>query len=206
VATTWVIKLGGSLWGSDRLPSWLEALAAAKVVVVPGGGPFADQVRAAQGRWRFDDHAAHAMAILAMAQYGWMLTGICPKLRPASGFGELTAEIDAGRSAVWLPDLADLPESEIPASWDVTSDSLAAWLAGRLGVRRLLLVKSAALPGGSVPAERCVAAGWVDPAFPRFIEKSACETWLCGPEDDSRLGEGLRQPETSFTQVIHENV
>lgn len=206
MATPWVIKLGGSLFGSDRLRFWLEALAEAGVVIVPGGGPFADQVRIAQSRWQFDDRTAHVMAILAMAQYGSMLAGICPKLRLASGCGELSSAVASGGSAIWRPDPARLSETEVPASWDVTSDSLAAWLAGRLGAGRLLLVKSAALPGGGIPAEHCVAQGWVDPAFPRFLEKSACEAWLCGPEDYLRLSHGLRHPESLFTQVIHENI
>lgn len=206
MATTWVIKLGGSLCGSDRLPVWLEALAETRAVVVPGGGPFADQVRAAQSRWRFDDRTAHAMAILAMAQYGSMLAGICPRLRPASRFDELNAVVEAGGTAVWLPDPAHLPESEIPACWDVTSDSLAAWLAGRLGTQRLLLVKTAEIPKGDIPVEQCVASGWVDPAFPRFLQKSACEAWLCGPGDHPRLGHGLCHPENSFTKVIHEKI
>jgi aspartokinase-like uncharacterized kinase len=204
VAITWVIKLGGSLCGSDRLPAWLEVLVEARAVVVPGGGPFADQVRAAQSRWPFDDRTAHTMAILAMAQYGLMLSGICPRLRAVSGFDGLKAAVEAGGSAVWLPDLTQLPESEIPPSWDVTSDSLAAWLAGRLGARRLLLVKSAAIPKGGVRLEHCVAGGWVDAAFPRFLEERACETWLCGSEDHVRLNEGLCHPDAFFTRVIHE--
>ena len=63
-----VVKLGGSFAGSVELPAWLDALArcAGRVVVVPGGGPFAEAVRAAQPKMRFDDHAAHRMAVLAM--------------------------------------------------------------------------------------------------------------------------------------------
>jgi aspartokinase-like uncharacterized kinase len=206
VGTPWVIKLGGSLSGSERLRGWLEALAEAGVVIVPGGGPFADQVRTTQSRWRFDDRTAHAMAILAMAQYGSMLAGICPKLRLAAGFDELNAAVEAGGSAVWRPDPAQLPEMEVPASWEVTSDSLAAWLAGRLGAGRLLLAKSAEIPKGEIQVAQCVAVGWVDPAFPRFLEKSACEAWLCGPEACLRLSYGLRHPESLFTQVIHEKI
>ena len=39
-----VVKLGGSLSGAPELKAWLAALAGAagRVVLVPGGGPFAD--------------------------------------------------------------------------------------------------------------------------------------------------------------------
>ena len=43
---------------------------------------------------------------------------------------------------------------DIPESWDVTSDSLAVWLARKLGVPRVLLVKSAALPAGTASVGR----------------------------------------------------
>jgi aspartokinase-like uncharacterized kinase len=202
VPTTWVVKLGGSFADSERLPLWLEALAESGAVIVPGGGPFAGQVRAAQSRWRFGDEAAHAMAILAMAQYGRMLSGMCPKLLAASDFEGLNGIVETGGTAVWLPDVSRLPEAEIPASWDVTSDSLAAWLAGRIGARRLLLVKSAEIPEGRAPVEQCAAEGWVDSAFPRFAAGAGCEVWLCGPGHPHRLCEGLSHPESSFTRVM----
>lgn len=177
---SWVVKLGGSLAASDDLPRWLEALAGSNVVIVPGGGPFADQVREAQGRWRFDDRTAHVMAILAMAQYGHLLCGLQPRLCSATRFDEIAALIAEGHSVVWLPNPAQLPESEIPASWDVTSDSLAAWLAGRLGAERLLLVKSAAIPAGEMALARLVEEGVVDGAFAGFV---AGEVWVCGAGD-----------------------
>src|SRR5258705_11959872 len=67
-----VIKLGGSFAFSADLRDWIAAIAgcAGRAVIVPGGGPFADAVRAAQVRMGFDDRAAHRMGLLAMEQYG----------------------------------------------------------------------------------------------------------------------------------------
>ena len=36
---------------------------------------------------------------------------------------------------------AALPLDALPASWGVTSDSIAAWVAGEVGAGRLVLVK-----------------------------------------------------------------
>jgi aspartokinase-like uncharacterized kinase len=196
VAITWVVKLGGSLARSEHLPPWLDALAAAPgTVIVPGGGPFADQVRALQGRWRFDDAAAHAMAILAMAQYGTLLAALEPRLKTSSDPHALRAAAAAGAALVWLPDPAALPADEIPAGWDVTSDSLAAWLAGRIGARQLLLVKSAPLPEAAVSVAALPALGLVDPSFPRFAAASGVDVWLAGAASHGEFPAGLERPE-----------
>ena len=65
---------------------------------------------------------------------------------------------------VWLPTRMVL-EADIPASWEVTSDSLAAWLAAKLGARRLLLVKHVDAGAQAVRVQDLVARGIVDPAF-----------------------------------------
>jgi aspartokinase-like uncharacterized kinase len=77
-AAIMVVRLGGSHAFSPWLRPWLAAIRAAAggVVVVPGGGPFADAVRLAQTAMGFDDLAAHRMALLAMAQYGLALAGL----------------------------------------------------------------------------------------------------------------------------------
>ena len=81
---------------------------------------------------------------------------------------------------VWLPAKMVLAAPEVPQSWDVTSDSLAAWLAGTLSARRLLLIKSRNI---EVPASahELAAEKTVDPMFPRFAELSQAEVWLSGP-------------------------
>jgi aspartokinase-like uncharacterized kinase len=159
-----VVKLGGSLYHWDRLPDCLSRLADRAVTIVPGGGPFADQVRQAQRDWRFDDATAHAMAVLGMAQFGRMLAGLEPRLTVAETLPELLGETSRGRSAIWLPALAELNDGNCPASWNVTSDSLALWLAIRIEASDLTLVKS---------VDSCESTDWlelsrhgiVDPAF-----------------------------------------
>ncbi len=73
-----VVKLGGSVVRSGELPAWLDAIAGAQVpiVVVPGGGALADEVRACQSQLGFGDQAAHRMALLAMDQLAWAVAGL----------------------------------------------------------------------------------------------------------------------------------
>jgi dihydroneopterin aldolase len=178
-----IVKLGGSHAGSAHLDAWLDALAdcGGRVVIVPGGGAFADAVRAAQVSMGFDDAAAHHMALLAMEQFGLALASKRPGLRIAASRDAIVATLRKGEVPVWAPAEMALRVKEIPATWDVTSDSLAAWLAGRIGAARLLLVKHGA-PSEPVSVAELAARGVVDPAFPRFLAASGAQGFIAGPE------------------------
>jgi dihydroneopterin aldolase len=160
-------------------------------VIVPGGGPFADSVRREQKRIGFDDQAAHRMALLAMAAFGTMLASFSPALRPAATLAAIKRALAEGAVPVWLPlDLLD-GDADVPASWEMTSDSLAAWLAGRLKASRLIFLKRAT--PAAMKAADLVAAGVLDPLAPRFLEATKAEAWLCRPRDIARLGPALAE-------------
>lgn len=190
-----VVKLGGSHAGSPHLKGWLDSLVACagRVVLVPGGGPFADAVRKAQAKMRFDDAAAHHMALLAMEQYGRALASLRAGFSMAATVPAIRGALRAGRVAVWAPAAMALKAAEMPASWDVTSDSLAAWLAGRLGARSLLLVKHGGPFEGRVRAADLVAWEVVDRAFPRFLSESGVQgSIVAAPNHGAAAVEALR--------------
>ncbi len=177
----WVVKLGGSIAKSKRLLKWLSALAeygAGRVVVVPGGGAFANQVRGAQKKWGFSEAHAHEMALLAVHQYGMMLCGLNSSIMvPAANEHEMDEGLRAGKIPVWLPYSMVVREAELPRNWDLTSDSLAAWLAGRLAAKHLILVKSAIPHAKSVSVSDMCQLGIVDPAFCKFTEAANYSIW-----------------------------
>ncbi len=84
-----VVKLGGSLSESGRIGSVLKTIGRARVacVIVPGGGAFADAVRAAQAEHKFSEGVAHRMALLAMHQTGMMLCAMHARLQPVETLG-----------------------------------------------------------------------------------------------------------------------
>lgn len=135
-----VVKLGGSLYGSLELKQWLTALTEQAqhqaIIISPGGGPFADHVRKAQQVHAFDDSHAHHMSLLAMAQFGLLISGLCSACQVFSS----STTPQSGLS-VWLPDASLLSKIELKHSWDITSDSLALWLANSLNAEQLVLVK-----------------------------------------------------------------
>ena len=98
----WVVKLGGSLQSFPGLRDWVRLIAeqgGGRVVLVPGGGQFADAVRAAQRTAGFDDRTAHGMALFAMEQYGLMLAALLAR-DGAAAEAEMRAHILSARQAL----------------------------------------------------------------------------------------------------------
>ncbi len=180
-----VIKIGGSTASSLDLRHWagLVARCGGRAVVVPGGGPFADAVRAVQPQMGFDDAAAHHMAMLGMEQFGHALASFDRRLAVADSDAALRSVLAEGKVPVWLPARMAMNAADIPATWQVTSDSLAAWLAGELGAARLFLMKQVELPGQPLAATVLVERGVVDAAFPQFLKASGTTAFILGPAD-----------------------
>jgi aspartokinase-like uncharacterized kinase len=190
----WIVKIGGSLAGDPALERWLSMLCAhggGRVSIVPGGGLFAHHVRAAQATWGFDDLVAHNMAVLAMAQSAMLMQGVCRALVPAESISAIEAVASRGRVALWLPFELLRSQADSLTSWDVTSDSLAAWLANRIRAERLVLVKSCALPRDASP-DACAEAGIVDRCFPDFARGARYTVDIVHKADWKRMEGVLR--------------
>lgn len=162
-----IIKFGGSLERSGALQACMERAARLyheSIVLVPGGGAFAEHVRLAQNRWHFDDATAHTMAILAMQQMAWLMNSLCSGFMVSATVSEAARQLGIGNPVIWSPDVNELNQAGIAASWDVTSDSLAAWLTGRLEADELILIKSASIPTNA-DLQQLVETGILDRSF-----------------------------------------
>jgi len=198
--TLWVVKLGGSLANSGELPLWLDVIATTgggKVVLVPGGGPWADEVRQAQKREGFDDRVAHRKALRAMEQYASVLAGLRPNLVAANSIPEIHNILRSGQIALWMPHAMVVADPNIPESWEVTSDSLAAWLALRLSASGLLLVKSLQIDRPQPAIEEMMHRGWVDGAFANFASGVQLPIVLVGQSDQKIVERLLTEAATS---------
>jgi aspartokinase-like uncharacterized kinase len=188
-----VVKLGGSFAFSADLRPWIAAIAGCtgRAVIVPGGGSFAGIVRTAQTQMGFDDLAAHRMALLAMEQYGCAIKSLHDALSLADSLDSIRRCLADDHVPVWLPTKMALDAAEIPQSWDVTSDSLAAWLAGKIGAERLLLVKHIEPAHGTMRAADLAARDAVDRAFAKFLAASGVPAFILGPQDHAAVGRSL---------------
>jgi dihydroneopterin aldolase len=93
----------------------------------------------------------------------------------------------------------------VPSSWDVTSDSLAAWLARRIGSRRVMLVKHGAPFGDRAKISDLAARQIVDPLFAQYLDAASAEAVFVGPADHARAAELLGAPiEPRFAGVLGE--
>ena len=103
-----VVKVGGSLVAHpDALRAILSVVESAsrtrRLVVVPGGGPMADAVRAVDRAVGLPDAAAHWMAVMAMDQYGEALASHMARSRVVHDRDGIGQAIDAGDVPVLAP-------------------------------------------------------------------------------------------------------
>jgi aspartokinase-like uncharacterized kinase len=150
-----VVKLGGGVLAHvEHFDSALAAIGEAarrhRLLVVPGGGPFADVVREVARQHRLTDSAAHWMAILAMDQYAHLVASRMPASVLVTGPREIADALDRSQVPVLAPARWLREADPLPHSWDVTSDSIAAWVAGQVGARRLVLIKPPGASGESL--------------------------------------------------------
>lgn len=181
---------GAPLW------RWLDfiANAARPVVLVPGGGAFADTVRSEQQRLGFSDEAAHYMAILAMHQTGTLLIDRQPaRLVAASTEAELRGALGRGDIPVWMALAMTMSAPDLPRDWTVTSDGLAAWLALHLRIPEVWLVKSIS-PAPDAALSALAANGVTDPVFAELVGRSGLSWRIFGPGDQPEMQGALAAP------------
>jgi dihydroneopterin aldolase len=174
-----VAKIGGSLHASPDLARWMAALKRwpHRLTIVSGGGPFADAVRAAQPKMGFSDKVAHSMAVLAMEQYALALAELYG-LSLAATREEIAAAHRSGSIALWRAGTMTAGARDLVPGWDVTSDSLAAWLARKTSADALLMIKSVDV-GADRALQGLASAGVVDPAFPAYVDGTS--VFVAGP-------------------------
>ncbi|HTX43684.1 MAG TPA: amino acid kinase [Methanocella sp.] len=199
--TLFVLKLGGSLFGAA--PGILKrALSTgADMLIVPGGGRFADLVREVYEKDRPSQDAAHWMAVLAMDEYAYYLadkTGI-----------ELTPLLVRKKGArIALPYEILRRQDELPHTWDVTSDTIAAWMAYKLGAS---LIKATDVGGiiidgslqASVDASKLIGIETcVDRALPGFLIEHHMDAFVLNGLIAPRLEDALKGKPTIGTKII----
>ena len=140
-----VIKVGGSL--ADTLDA-LKTLGAElcrlakkhQITVVPGGGRFADVVRDLDAKFALPAMATHRMAILAMDQYGLLLSQVIPESCTCDSLEDAQKISSKGQVAIFLSSKLLFADDPLEPSWDVTSDSISAYIAAKLNALTVILV------------------------------------------------------------------
>lgn len=187
-----VVKLGGSLL--DCAPSLVPLLAAAPrpLLLVPGGGPFADAVRTLDPA----PDAAHWMACAAMEQVGLYLASL--------GLPGVEALRVPDAPSVLLPYRLLRDCDPLPHSWRVSSDTIAAWCAAELGCELLLAKSVDGIVAGGVLAETVTApveTDAVDPCLVPFVFARRVRTRIVNARAPGRLARALRDEPVPGTRL-----
>src|ERR1700722_8637489 len=189
-------KLGGSLLTLTDLDSRLMALFRQRLpaplavstdgpfarALLVGGGQTADVVREWDRHHRLGDQRSHELAIAAMGLNARLAKTLLPAAEWATKRNSI-ARMRVGARVAVLDPQAVLDEAEqrsanrLPRSWDVTSDSLAAFLAIEWGAAALVLIKSTPRPGGKSLRE-AARGGLVDKHFPELAPRLPFVAWV----------------------------
>jgi aspartokinase-like uncharacterized kinase len=169
-----VVKVGGSLLDWPELPvrlgRYVEARSDRRLVLIVGGGRFADVLRDLDARHALGEARSHALALRVLDLTAWILADLLPGSRVVEAVESLPAAWSSGLVPILAPrrflERDDRGESPLPHAWTTTTDAIAARVAVRLDADELALLKSAPLPTG-VDRSKAAALGLVDAEFPR---------------------------------------
>lgn len=216
-----ILKVGGSLAEKPAilasLCQELSVLAKAyKIAVVPGGGEFADVVRKFDRIYKLSSTVAHKMAILAMDQYGFFLSNITPDSYVSHSLKKI-GNSSEGTLPIFLPSKLMFHEDPLEHSWDVTSDTIAAYIAGLLQAEKLILVTDVDGIFSEDPKKKVDAKlveelsaeqlqGWnrrtsVDKTLPKILQQAKLDCYVVNGRHPERIKMILENKKTVCTHV-----
>jgi aspartokinase-like uncharacterized kinase len=220
-----VLKIGGGLAAAigeqslRRLCHDIGELAQRHpLVIIPGGGEFADLVRDHDLRFHLSAECSHRLALAAMDQFGLVLGELIPGARTCARPRDAGTQAQHGRAVILAPIAATPGLGALPACWDVTSDSVAVWCAGAARAGRVVLLKAVdgmyrewppevstldVLTSGRLAelqqAGRCLG---VDRYLPIALRLAGVDAWMIAGKTSARLRELLEQGTTEGTHLI----
>jgi len=220
-----VIKVGGSLAAE---PSFLRAVCTTLgslaeryvIVAVPGGGEFADLVREIDRRYLLPPLAAHRMAILGMDQYGFLLSSLIPNSVTIQTIAEAISLRQSGRTPIFLPFKSMCEDDSLETSWDVTSDSITAFISSRLHPKKLILLTDVngifthdpkKDPSAQLIREVCTSdlirqdeKTCIDRFLPKILERSKQACFIVNGKHPERIEKILAGRRTICTRILVE--
>ena len=216
-----VLKVGGSLAENPtsltKLCQELSVLTKDhRIVIVPGGGEFADTVRKLDKIYGLSDVIAHKIAIVAMDQYGLFLSDITPNSYVSHSLEEISNPVK-DKVPIFLPSQLMFREDPLENSWDVTSDTIAAYIADKLHAKKLVLVTDVDGIFSQDPKQNVDTKlieelsaeellGWnrrtsVDKTLPKMILETKIDCYVVNGKYPERLGLILENKRTVCTHV-----
>ena len=188
-----VYKLGGSLLSCVDLAARLRAVfqqrPGDRSLIVVGGGAAADVVRDWSRIHALPEAAAHWLALRSMSLNRVLVRYLLPESREVSSREAAESLWCEGNRPLLLDVETCLREADsrdrspLPHCWDVTSDSIAAWIASRWDADELVLLKSTSLPT-DLTLDEATRLELVDPFFRHLVDETPRVSW-CNLRDEA---------------------
>jgi hypothetical protein len=212
-----VIKLGGSLLAQGRdIVHVLCDYAAKKgllLIIVPGGGPFVEPVKELSRQGCITEEAAHWMAVLAMHQYGFFLANGEVSIPLVESVEEIHK---VQHICIVLPYNILKADDSLPHTWDVTSDTIAAFIAHNVGETRFIKVTDVdgiLAEDGSlikkISAHELIEKGikgCVDAELPKFLMRNNLSCVIVNGNFPERIIKVIEGRDTICTSIFLHNL
>ena len=134
----WVVKLGGSLFHEDAV-KFCKSLVGKNVLVICGGGEFANKIRKYDAEMGFSDSASHKTAILCMDILGMLVVDKVDDAEAVYSLGDAKKVLNDGKLPILLPSKLFEYLDPLEHSWNVTSDSIAVYISWLLKTKILIV-------------------------------------------------------------------
>jgi aspartokinase-like uncharacterized kinase len=180
-----VVKVGGSLldWPGlvDRLAIYMKKRRSDRLVLIVGGGRFADLLRDLDATHKIGERPSHALALRVLDLTAHLLETLVPGTKVVDDISKLEDAWSSQNVPILAPrrflESDDQSPDPLPHAWTTTTDAIAARVAVRLDARELVLLKSVSIPEG-VSHQEAANLGLVDPEFPRAVARVPVVTYL----------------------------
>lgn len=206
----WVFKLSGSLDNEKTLSKLIpvidELSLKLRIVIVPGGGAFADFIRSRSARRGISEKTSHAQAVLSICQFGYELAARFKNGIAARNRAQVEAAFKSGATPVFIPYPYAVEEKRIPATWDATSDTIAAEVCHYLGIGGLVMLKSVdgIIKNGKLQTRvnktSLKKSDVIDPVFSSRLE-SGWNVFILNGRKPERLKELFETGSTIMTKI-----
>ncbi|MFQ6051167.1 MAG: amino acid kinase [Candidatus Hydrothermarchaeota archaeon] len=198
-----VIKWGGSLidYSEKNIPKIAEMAEEHEILIVPGAGPFSNLVREIDKKYGLDPAISHRMAILAMDQYAYFISQWSEKIKCIKDLESMNKK----RLSVLLYSHMEDP---FEPSWEVTSDTISAFVAKKTGS---MLIIATDVDGvyiknklkKEIRAEEILGKETcVDKAFPKFLIENKMDAFVVNGKKVHRIRKILEREDSIYTKII----
>ncbi len=187
-----------------------------KLLIVPGGGLFAETIRDAYTKFSIPEDIAHKMAVLAMNQYGLLLQSLFgDNTTIVEDINEINDCFEYKNIIIFQVSKMMHVNNNLPKMWSVTSDSISAHIAQIIGAENLILIKviDSLTEQGSDKLlsqvnvnvlDSAVKKGCIDDYIQNILSHNKIQCFIVNGRFPERVKKILRGDKTVSTEIIYD--